>query len=172
MKSHGDKIATTYSFYEVLTKNSTDLAHLRHSCLDPGLYYKHTKTWLRYFQPRQLLFLDGQLLRSRPHRVLDQVERFVLDHEPSRRVNFRRMLVFDKKKGFYCVRRPSNETRTRICLGASKGRHYPTLDTESYKLLSQFYAESNTKFARLLRVKFPNSEPLSWLLNQTTNPKT
>ena len=170
MKSHGDEIALNFTFYDVLTQNETSfpnqtrekLIRLRHGCLDPGLYYKHTKSWLKYFPARKLIFLDGHLLRSQPHLVLDHLQKFV---SPTQMVNYSRLLVYDKKKGFFCVRRPKNENRTRICLGASKGRQYDRrLDEKSRIFLNSFYAESNSKFAKLLKMKFfPNSQWPSWL---------
>lgn len=173
MKSHGDEAATNYSFYQVLTHENnsnttttTSLTRLRNSCLDSGLYYKHLKSWLRYFPSSKIVLLDGELLRTRPHVVLEHVQRFLFNTTPAEIVNYQRMLVFDKKKGFYCVRRPRNETRTRVCLGASKGRRYDArLDDESRAYLRDFYAQANAKLAKLIRARFSHSQWPSWLNN-------
>lgn len=176
MKSHGDEIANNFTFYEVLTHSSNlttsddKLSRLRHSCLEPGLYYKHAKLWLKHFPARQLVFLDGELLRSRPHLVLEHLQRFVLadSDQLDLVVDYRRMLVYDSKKGFYCVRQSRRVTgRSRVCLGAGKGRHYASMDDKSRQFLARFYADSNAKFASLLRAKFSHHSPnLTWL-NQT-----
>lgn len=183
MKSHGDKTANNFTFYQVLTLNTTTtnmttaesekLSRLRQSCLDPGLYYKHAKSWLKYFPARQLIFLDGELLRSKPYIVLDQAQHFLLTSSHHQNmVNYRRMLVYDKKKGFYCVRQARSTGRSRVCLGASKGRHYPSLDERSREFLQRFYSDSNAKFASLLRSKFSHSPSLTWLNQKNINNKS
>ena len=166
MKSHGNEIAVRYSFYEVLTlTNLSDaetlekLKSLRNGCLDPGLYYKHTRIWLKYFSSRALIFLDGHLLRARPHLVLDRVQEIVVS-SPTQKINFKKFLVFDKKKGFYCWR-PNR--KSRVCLGSSKGRLYERLDERSKAYLQSFYSESNFKFAKLLRNKFRDFTAPKWL---------
>jgi len=69
MKYHNDTIATNYGFYEILTLNSSNktvlqgMEKLRNRCLDPGVYVKHLKNWLKYFSPKQLYALDGDQLR-------------------------------------------------------------------------------------------------------------
>ena len=165
MKSHGNEIASKFSFYEVLalTNASDEMKSLRNGCLDPGLYYKHTRTWLNYFSNKEIVFLDGDLLRARPHLVLNQVQEIVFKQQI---INFNKYLIFDKKKGFYCWR-PNR--KSRVCLGSSKGRLYERLDERSKAYLQSFYSESNFKFSKLLRTKFRDFILPKWLINTNDN---
>lgn len=172
MKSHGDKIANNFSFYEILTLNATNnlnnetlwrMNHLRERCLDPGLYYKHAKVWLKHFQSKQLIFLDGDLLKLKPSLVLDQLQTR-LNIEP--KINYKKRLIFDKKKGFYCLiinNQQKHKNSTRICLGSSKGRRYDRIDEKAKSYLDSFYAESNSKFLKLLKIKLNYSILPLWL---------
>jgi heparan sulfate N-deacetylase/N-sulfotransferase NDST2 len=76
MRFHNDSIAMTYSFYDVITLNTSDdkllndLKRLRDRCLDPGLYHKHFSKWLKYFSLSQFFFVDGDKLRYDPYETL------------------------------------------------------------------------------------------------------
>lgn len=82
MKFHNDKIANNFSFYEILTLNTTNssvisaMQKLRLRCLEPGLYAKHLKNWLKQFSSKQIFLVDGDLLKRKPHLVMNQLQFF------------------------------------------------------------------------------------------------
>ena len=71
----------------------------------------------------------------------------------------KQILKFNKKKGFYCV----NYERKVKCLGQSKGRHYPAIDSNSKAYLTSYYNNSNKKFYDFLR-RYSYNIPM-WLKN-------
>ena len=65
---------------------------------------------------------------------------------------------YDPKKGFFCQVINGDHTK---CLGRSKGRHYPPMDTQSAKYL-QVIGYGCTEFYQLRRlIKFGVVSPLS-----------
>ena len=57
MRFHTDKVALSYSFYDVISANEDApkvLRELRHRCLNPGLYVQHLERWLTYYKPKQV----------------------------------------------------------------------------------------------------------------------
>lgn len=147
---HNDTIATKYSFYDVLqlrTKNATELVQmkfLRYKCLDPGLYSKHLKNWLKNFSSKQLVLVDGDLLKTKPYDCLNNLQK---ELSLPIKIDYRKILKFSKKKGFYC----SFVNNRMKCLGQSKGRYYAPLDLNSSKYLYNFYKNSNRDLYLLLR---------------------
>nr|XP_030719841.1 bifunctional heparan sulfate N-deacetylase/N-sulfotransferase 4 isoform X2 [Globicephala melas] len=103
----------------------------------------------------QLLIIDGQQLRSDPVTVMDEVQKFlgVTPH-----YNYSEALTFDPQKGFWCQLLEGGKTK---CLGKSKGRKYPPMDSESRTFLSNYYRDHNVELSKLLHRL---GQPLpSWL---------
>ncbi|XP_029330642.1 bifunctional heparan sulfate N-deacetylase/N-sulfotransferase 4 isoform X2 [Mus caroli] len=103
----------------------------------------------------QLLIIDGQQLRSDPATVMDEVQKFlgVTPH-----YNYSEALTFDPQKGFWCQLLEGGKTK---CLGKSKGRKYPPMDSESRTFLSSYYRDHNVELSKLLHRL---GQPLpSWL---------
>ncbi|KAM9329093.1 bifunctional heparan sulfate N-deacetylase/N-sulfotransferase 4 [Gastrophryne carolinensis] len=145
-RSHEDSTAQKYSFYEVITADSTaslELQTLKKKCLVPGWYASHIERWLTYFPPSQLLIIDGQHFRSDPANVLDEIQSFL---GVSPHFNYSETLTFSPQKGFWCQ---LLDGKTK-CLGKNKGRKYPTMDTESRAFLSSYYRDHNIELSKLL----------------------
>ncbi|XP_062839637.1 bifunctional heparan sulfate N-deacetylase/N-sulfotransferase 3 isoform X2 [Anolis carolinensis] len=126
-RSHKDPTALKFTFYQVITAghhSSPDLKALQKKCLVPGWYATHIERWLTYFPAYQLLIIDGQQLRNDPAIVMDEVQKFlgVTPH-----YNYSEALTFDSHKGFWCQLLEEGKTK---CLGKSKGRKYPPMDSE------------------------------------------
>ncbi|XP_078533770.1 bifunctional heparan sulfate N-deacetylase/N-sulfotransferase 3 [Lissotriton helveticus] len=157
-RSHEDPAALKFTFYEVITASHhapSELKSLQKRCLVPGWYAAHIERWLTYFPSGQLLIVDGQLLRTDPATVMDEVQRFlgVLPH-----YNYSEALTFDSHKGFWCQLLEEGKTK---CLGRSKGRRYPPMDLESRAYLSSYYREHSVELSKLLHRL---GQPLpSWL---------
>ena len=167
MKYHNDTIAINYSFYEMLTlktSNETimrDVEKLKNRCLDPGVYVKHLKNWLKFFSPKQIYALDGDQLRYEPVKCLNNLQKFL----PVQNIfNFKSVIRFDRKKKFFCAFFKEKQPFRIKCLGSSKGRKYPKLDISSRAILEKFYNKTNKSFLKLLK-KYSYQIP-NWLINE------
>ncbi|XP_019377570.1 PREDICTED: bifunctional heparan sulfate N-deacetylase/N-sulfotransferase 3 [Gavialis gangeticus] len=157
-RSHEDPTALKFSFYQVVTagpRAPSELRALQKRCLVPGWYATHIERWLTYFPPYQLLIIDGQQLRTDPATVMDEVQKFL---GVSPHYNYSEALTFDSHKGFWCQLLEEGKTK---CLGKSKGRKYPPMDSECRAFLSSYYRDHNVELSKLLHKL---GQPLpSWL---------
>uniref|UniRef100_A0A8I3WAR5 [heparan sulfate]-glucosamine N-sulfotransferase n=1 Tax=Callithrix jacchus TaxID=9483 RepID=A0A8I3WAR5_CALJA len=157
-RSHEDPAALKFSFYEVISAGPhapSELRALQKRCLVPGWYANHIERWLVYFPPFQLLIIDGQQLRTDPATVMDDVQKFL---GVSPHYNYSEALTFDSHKGFWCQLLEEGKTK---CLGKSKGRKYPPMDSDSRTFLSSYYRDHNVELSKLLHKL---GQPLpSWL---------
>uniref|UniRef100_A0A8C9L6B2 Sulfotransferase n=1 Tax=Serinus canaria TaxID=9135 RepID=A0A8C9L6B2_SERCA len=157
-RSHEDPAALKFSFYQVITagpRAPSELRALQKRCLAPGWYATHIERWLAYFPPYQLLIIDGQQLRTDPSTVMDEVQKFL---GVSPHYNYSEALTFDSHKGFWCQLLEEGKTK---CLGKSKGRKYPPMDSECRAFLSSYYRDHNVELSKLLHKL---GQPLpSWL---------
>uniref|UniRef100_H3A5G8 [heparan sulfate]-glucosamine N-sulfotransferase n=2 Tax=Latimeria chalumnae TaxID=7897 RepID=H3A5G8_LATCH len=163
-RAHEDPTALKFSFYEVITAGHqapVELRTLQKRCLVPGWYSTHIERWLAYFQAAQLLIIDGQQLRNDPAAVMDEVQKFL---GVSPHYNYSEALMFDSRKGFWCQLLEGGKTK---CLGKSKGRKYPPMDSESRAFLSNYYREHNVELSKLLH-RLGQALP-SWLRQELQN---
>lgn len=160
MRAHSDPMALSYSFFEVLSASEDSpkrLWSLRSRCLSPGTYAEHLERWLENFPTKQLLILDGELLKKNPAVVMRQVQEFLLVQPV---LNYSRLLKFVPEKGFYCQLVSMDSEKTK-CLGPGKGRHYPPMDDLSRRYLQRYYRPHNVALHRLLtRLGYPTPQ---WL---------
>uniref|UniRef100_A0A8C5LP71 Bifunctional heparan sulfate N-deacetylase/N-sulfotransferase 1 n=1 Tax=Leptobrachium leishanense TaxID=445787 RepID=A0A8C5LP71_9ANUR len=163
-RAHQDSVALKFSFYEVITAGHqapSDLRSLQKKCLVPGWYAVHIERWLQHFPPSQVLIVDGQQLRTDPANVMDEVQRFL---GVSPHYNYSEALTFDSHKGFWCQLLEEGKTK---CLGKSKGRKYPAMDSECRTFLSIYYRDHNVELSKLLHRL---GQPLpSWLRQELQN---
>ncbi|XP_077933689.1 bifunctional heparan sulfate N-deacetylase/N-sulfotransferase 2 isoform X3 [Halichoerus grypus] len=153
-RAHGDPVALNYTFYQVISASSQAplaLRSLQNRCLVPGYYSTHLQRWLTYYPSGQLLIVDGQELRTNPAASMESIQKF-LGITPF--LNYTRTLSglfllsrFDEEKGFWCQGLEGGKTR---CLGKSKGRRYPDMDTESRLFLTDFFRNHNLDLSKLL----------------------
>uniref|UniRef100_A0A8C1M9L1 [heparan sulfate]-glucosamine N-sulfotransferase n=1 Tax=Cyprinus carpio TaxID=7962 RepID=A0A8C1M9L1_CYPCA len=146
-RAHEEPAALQFSFYEVISADQLsppELRSLQNRCLVPGLYATHLERWLTYYPPNQLMIIDGQQLRNDPAKVMDELQKF-LGVTPY--YNYSQALTFDPQKGFWCQLLDGGRTK---CLGKSKGRKYPPMDSESRVFLSRFYRDQNIELSKLL----------------------
>lgn len=147
IKSHGDATANNYTFHQVITASDTaskPLRDLRNRCLNPGKYAQHLERWLTYFAPQSLHIIDGEILKSNPIEVMNELQKFL---KISPFFNYTEHLRFDTKKGFYCQVKNDRPK----CLGKSKGRQYPPMDEKSQKFLQRYYVSHNTALVKLMK---------------------
>ncbi|KAJ8266021.1 hypothetical protein GJAV_G00125030 [Gymnothorax javanicus] len=157
-RAHDDPVALKYTFHEVITATHNaplKLRVLQNRCLVPGWYSTHLDRWLSHYHSNQILVLDGQLLRTEPAAVMDKIQKFL---GLVNTVNYHKILAFDPKKGFWCQLLDGGKTK---CLGKSKGRKYPDMDSDSRAFLKEHYRDHNIELSKLL---YRMGQPLpGWL---------
>ena len=99
----------------------------------------------------QMIIVDGNALKTSPIPLLN---RFQQQIEVDQYVDFKKLIQYDNKKGFYC---PIKNGKSQ-CLGISKGRKYPNMEEVSRKFLDEYFADSNKALVDLLR-KYSKSIP-------------
>ncbi|XP_072347446.1 bifunctional heparan sulfate N-deacetylase/N-sulfotransferase 2 [Scyliorhinus torazame] len=157
-RAHHDSAALNYTFYQVVTAgpdSPRDLRVLKNRCLFPGWYATHIERWLTHYQPTQFLIVNGLQLRNNPVAVMESVQKFlgVTPH-----FNYTQALMYDDNKNFWCQMVEGGKSK---CLGKSKGRKYPEMDSSSRTFLTSYYREHNIELSKQLN-KLGQSLP-SWL---------
>uniref|UniRef100_A0A8C6Y6T6 [heparan sulfate]-glucosamine N-sulfotransferase n=1 Tax=Naja naja TaxID=35670 RepID=A0A8C6Y6T6_NAJNA len=165
-RAHNDPVALNYTFYQTISAGPQapqELHNLQSRCLNPGLYSTHLERWLTYFPSGQILIVDGQELRHSPSSIMDNIQRFLGITPP---LNYTQALKYDDAKGFWCQLLDGGKTK---CLGKSKGRKYPEMDSASRMFLADFYHEHNIELSKLLNTL---RQPLpTWLREELQNSR-
>lgn len=148
-RAHSDPVALNYTFMEVLASGgdssnyggsdvTKQLQSLRNRCLRPGKYVLHIGRWLQYYPISRIKFVDADLFRSNPAKVMRELQLF-LGVTPV--IDYSQHLVFSKRKQFFCL--VDRETGSEHCLGKGKGRKYPPMEPEAARYLKQYFSEYN-----------------------------
>ncbi|KAG5853388.1 hypothetical protein ANANG_G00072760 [Anguilla anguilla] len=165
-RAHDDPVALKYTFHEVITAAHdapSSCVSCRTAASSPGWYATHLEHWLSHYLPSQLLVLDGQMLRTEPAAVMDKIQKFL---GLANTVNYHKILAFDPKKGFWCQLLEGGKTK---CLGKSKGRKYPEMDSDSRAFLREHYGDHNVELSKLL---YRMAQPLpGWLREELVNSR-
>lgn len=128
----------------ITKKRQPDVIDPRSNKVNVGLYLNHLRRWLQYFPLKQMHFVNGDDFSKNPAPELKLVQQFlnmeVLVNEQS--------FVFNKTKGFYCIRviRESTQEEEIDCLSATKGRKHPNISDDVIRLLTEFYRPYNRDF--------------------------
>nr|XP_025034848.1 bifunctional heparan sulfate N-deacetylase/N-sulfotransferase 1 [Pelodiscus sinensis] len=194
-RAHDDPVALKYTFHEVITARPEapqKLRMLQNRCLVPGWYATHIERWLdpgvemisgcssrirgierQHRSSRhpplssplflQILVLDGKLLRTEPAKVMETVQKFL---GVTNFIDYHKTLAFDPKKGFWCQLLEGGKTK---CLGKSKGRKYPEMDSDSRAFLRDYYRDHNIELSKLL-YKMGQTLP-TWLREELQNAR-
>ena len=114
-----------------------------------SMYDVHYQRWLKWFDKKQILVLNGDELITNPVPLLNKVESFLsISHyfENS-------MFTINKTKGFYCWKRNATVEELQ-CLNELKGRPHPTVSNGTLIKLKKFLRPHAKKFCQLADVKF------------------
>lgn len=172
MRAHGDRVARLLSFEQLLASAELPMselsplrtASLRNRCLQPGYYAQHLNRWLEFYPSHQVIVIDGQWFRLQPAPVMNKLQLLLRVEQP---LNYRKLLVYDEHKGFYCQRKVKPDGRnSTVCLGKSKGRRYPPMSEPARAYLNKFYWPHNKQLARLLT---DIGQPLPTWLDEAVN---
>lgn len=162
MRAHGDRIANLLSFEQLLASSDLDIHSkiegpatrlssqtiaLRNRCLHPGYYAKHLNRWLEFYPSHQVIVIDGQWFRMQPAPVMNKLQLLLRVDRP---LDYRKLLAFDKHKGFFCQLKETHNGNSTSCLGKSKGRHYKPMSRAARAYLNKLYWPHNKQLARIL----------------------
>uniref|UniRef100_A0A8C7NBV0 Bifunctional heparan sulfate N-deacetylase/N-sulfotransferase 1 n=1 Tax=Oncorhynchus kisutch TaxID=8019 RepID=A0A8C7NBV0_ONCKI len=153
-RAHDDSVALKYTFHDVITAGHDapiKLRVLQNRCLVPGFYATHLDRWLSHYHISQVgLVIWVPCVHVHAYVFADL---FI-----SIWFKCKQTLMFDPKKGFWCQLLDGGKTK---CLGKSKGRRYPDMDTDSRSFLREHYRDNNIELSKLL---YKMGQPLpSWL---------
>ena len=144
------KNVTDYFMKQVFTANGNireTNVHVRYS-----RYIDGYRQYAKYFDMKQILFIDAVDFKQKPFTVLQEVERFLgLKHFISAS-----HFVYNPQKDFYCVRDPSsNDGNTKgVCFGERRGRTNSSakidVNPETYQKLREYYQPYNEELFGLI----------------------
>lgn len=111
-----------------------------------GLYTKHLERWFKYFPRHQFHFVSGEQLVADPAGVMAEVQNF-LGLKP---YIGEKHFYLNATRGFPClVKDPAANSRPH-CLGKTKGRKHPVVDSRVIDRLRDFYRPFNAKFYQMV----------------------
>ncbi|KAI8128109.1 hypothetical protein FF38_04871 [Lucilia cuprina] len=114
-----------------------------------GVYARYLEKWLQFFQLSQLLFISGERLIMDPAYEIGRVQDFL----GLKRVVTEKHFYFNSTKGFPCLFK-SEARSTPHCLGKTKGRNHPHIETAAIERLRDFYRPFNNKFYEMTGINF------------------
>jgi len=114
-----------------------------------GLYARYLERWLRRFSLHQFHFVSGERLVVDPAGELGRLQDFL----GVKRLVTDKHFYYNATKGFPCLKKAERGGAPR-CLGQSKGRTHPIVDTAVLRRLRDFYRPHNRRFYDLTGVDF------------------
>ena len=130
------------SFQKTVNKNS--------SLIKIGLYAEHLQRWLKVFPMKQMYFANGDEFIKNPGIEMQEIQKFL--NIPT--VINENSFVFNKTKGFYCLRIKEKEEEREDCLGETKGRKHPYVKKSTKIKLRAFFKSYNKQFFNLINKNF------------------
>ena len=119
------------SFEDMVLKHGTKNINEESDYIKTGIYSHYIAHWLEYFQRKQLLILDGDMLIKDPFLELRKVEDFLGITQYFTRDRFH----FNEEKGFFCR---IDWKGKEICMGDHKGRKHVEISADLKKKLIDF----------------------------------
>ena len=120
-----------------------------HFLVFKGLYYKYLQNWLKYFPKEQILFINGHEFIRDPRVEIEKLQTFLNVTHVLKKEHF----VRNDRKGFYCIKNPSNLEEFK-CMNEKRGRQHPTINETILNDLRDFYRSSDE-----MLFKFLNESP-------------
>ena len=135
-------------FEELAIDSKTRLINEHYHTVTYGCYAELLSPWLMWFPLKQIHIVDGDSLRENPVPEINKVEKYLGIQTFINKDHFE----YNKTKGFHCLKHPDNGNP--VCLGSTKGREHPTVDSTVTKKLNDYYSQCNTRFYEKAKRKF------------------
>ena len=114
-----------------------------------SMYDIHYQRWLKWFDKKQILVVNGEELTTNPVSVLEKIETFLnISHYFKKS-----MFIMNEEKGYFCWKNNSERNRTR-CLSKIRGQHHPSLSNSTWNKLRDFFKPHIEKFCHLAAVQY------------------
>ncbi|XP_065066207.1 heparan sulfate glucosamine 3-O-sulfotransferase 6-like [Rhopilema esculentum] len=105
-----------------------------------GRYIEHLNEWLKYFDISRFYFVSAERFVSEPWTELEGVQKFLNVSVSITKDSF----WYNNTKKFYCIQKTNGNGKARtMCLGNTKGRTHPKIDTETIHILQSYYKPFN-----------------------------
>jgi len=114
-----------------------------------GLYARYLDRWLRWFPVERFHFVSGERLIVDPAGELGRLQDFL----GLKRLITDKHFYYNVTKGFPCLKKAERGGTPR-CLGQSKGRIHPVVNTTALRRLRHFYRPYNRRFYALTGINF------------------
>ncbi|XP_026288735.1 heparan sulfate glucosamine 3-O-sulfotransferase 6 [Frankliniella occidentalis] len=114
-----------------------------------GVYVRHLERWLHYFPLKQIHFVSGERLIVDPAAEIANVQDFL----GLKRVITEKHFYFNTTKGFHCLKKSEGHSSPH-CLGKTKGRNHPPIDSAAIERLREFYRPFNVRFYQVTGINF------------------
>ncbi|XP_038051769.1 heparan sulfate glucosamine 3-O-sulfotransferase 1-like [Patiria miniata] len=111
-----------------------------------GVYVQDIQRYLEYFNPEQILVLDGEAFIKNPYPAVKLVEQFLGVRDYFTRDHF----YYEVQKGFFCLNKPIPNN----CMRRAKGRPHPEVNDETLGKLRDYYRPYNKALNDLMKVDF------------------
>ena len=117
--------------------------------ISESTYIDHLAKWLQYFDLNQLYIVNGDEFAINPLRQLKELEQF-LKVKP---FFTSEMIIFNKDRGFYCVKREDRKSRVK-CGNSNKGRAHPEIKDSTRLKLQRYFEPYNEKLFKTIGKRF------------------
>ncbi|XP_052777404.1 heparan sulfate glucosamine 3-O-sulfotransferase 5-like [Mya arenaria] len=144
-----NKVERNYSverLEDIVISKRTGRVNTGYKAVRISMYYYHLTHWLQYFNRDQIHVVNGDNLIVNPLEEIHEVETFLgLNHHVTET-----NVYFNETRGFFCM----NSVDKQHCLGATKGRKHPNIDSKIVKKLKNFYRPYNRKLFAMIGKEF------------------
>lgn len=114
-----------------------------------GVYVRHLERWLQYFPLKQFHFVSGERLILDPATEITGVQDFL----GLKRFITEKNFYFNSTKGFPCLLKSEGHS-TPHCLGKTKGRSHPQIESAAMERLREFYRPFNLRLYQITGIDF------------------
>ena len=129
--------------------SDNDTVNVSWGAIRIGLYARYLDRWLRRFTLDRFHFVSGERLVVDPAGELGRLQDFL----GIKRLVTDKHFYYNVTKGFPCLKKAERGGGPR-CMGQSKGRTRPVVDTAALRRLCDFYRPHNRRFYDLTGVDF------------------
>lgn len=134
-------------FEDLVIDKKTNQINTGYRAVQISIYYNHLLRWFKFFKREQVHVVDGDKLITNPLSEINKVEQFLGLQSRVTENN----IYFNTTRGFYCMRTPKTNQK---CLGLTKGRKHPHIESSILQKLNEFFRPYNKKLFSLINQTF------------------
>ncbi|GFR77452.1 sulfotransferase [Elysia marginata] len=143
-------LGETFNFTRFAINPKSGTVNTKYQAIYVSTYHIHVARWLEFFPLKQIHIVDGDRLISEPLDEIRKVETF-LGLSPFYTED---VIYFNATRGFYCMRHEVGGVNVPSCLGDSKGRDHPRVNSWVRDKLTEYFYPHNEKLFRMINRRF------------------